>query len=95
MKMKDDLRTVFNKRVDIMKNNMDSIIEKQRWNDPKFKKDYERSTWFLNDTKKNYKMKNWVDNFHIKQRYLEIKKISNKDLKLAEIESNDDLTYLE
>ena len=40
-------------------------------------------------------MKNWVDNFHIKQRYLEIKKISNKDLKLAKIESNDDLTYLE
>jgi hypothetical protein len=74
MKMKDDLRAGLNRKLEAMRKNMESILEMRQWNDPKFKKDYERSTWFLNDTKYNYKMNNWVENFHIKERYLKIKK---------------------
>ena len=40
-------------------------------------------------------MKNWVNNFHIKERYLKIKELSDQDLKFSKIKNIDDLTYLE
>mmetsp|Transcript_35371 Transcript_35371/g.54138 ORF Transcript_35371/g.54138 Transcript_35371/m.54138 type:complete len:125 (+) Transcript_35371:5318-5692(+) len=41
--------------------------------DPRFCKDYERSTWWEEDDNLNYKMKKWVQNQEYVEQYREIK----------------------
>jgi hypothetical protein len=50
MKMKDDLKFEIDYKMGILRKNVSAMIERTQWNDPKLKKDNERSTWFLNNS---------------------------------------------
>lgn len=41
-------------------NNDERMVFMEEDYDPKFKKDIDRSTWWMNNKRLNYKMSNWV-----------------------------------
>lgn len=51
------MKLSFEKLVDVQKFNLAKQDEGKKWNDPLFKKDFERSTWFLKNNEINGKMK--------------------------------------